>query len=58
VDPAKIDTLKYQWKDDDHIAWKEKGNDSTTQDLSIVKLSQDSLVMRKDSIDLIFSRVK
>jgi len=57
-DPAKIDTLQYQWKDATHISWKGKGRDSTIQVFSVVHLNHNSLVMRsKDSVDLVLNRV-
>ena len=58
-DSAKADTSHYEWNKANELVWKEKLSDSAGKVFSIVKLTQDSLLVQsKDSATILFTKPK
>jgi hypothetical protein len=65
-DSVKADTAHYEWNKANQLVWsgwspseKEKTSDSTGKPYSIVKLTQDSLLLQSaDSVTVLFTKLK
>ncbi|HEY6505965.1 MAG TPA: hypothetical protein VIZ28_18450 [Chitinophagaceae bacterium] len=58
-DSAKADTSYYEWTKDNQLAWKENAADSTGELFSVMKLTNDSLLLLSgDSATLLFTKLK
>lgn len=51
------DSYRYEWKDDDHLIWKQNKEDTTGDVFSVLTLNKDSLQLRdSDSTLMVFSK--
>lgn len=58
-DTVKADTISYAWKNNDRLLIKEKPGDTTGVELTVVKLTQDSLQVKgADNTDALFTKIK